>query len=193
MTLTSVRSSMDKKTLVQTSKFLSLVLRHEPARAGLTLDDAGWVGVDELLDGLCRAGHPLSRDELIAIVTSSDKQRFALSDDTSKIRANQGHTVAVELGYTPATPPEVLYHGTIAEVLHLIRADGLRKMARHHVHLSADDETARRVGSRRGRPVILRVYAARMHADNYPFFLAANGVWLTDHVPPAFIDPGDHA
>lgn len=172
---------------VKASKFLSLVLRHEPSRAGITLDDAGWADVGLLLEGMAKAGVAVTRSELARIVETSDKKRFALSGDGTRIRANQGHSVEVELGFEPATPPPILHHGTVAEVLHLIRADGLCKMSRHHVHMSADEETARRVGSRRGRPVVLRVDASRMHAAGHAFFVSANGVWLAEHVPAAFI------
>ena len=170
-----------------TSKFLSFVLRHGPDTIGITLDDAGWVAVDTLL-ARCRAhGRAISREALEDIVATSPKRRFALSDDGTRIRASQGHSVPVTLGYAPATPPAVLFHGTIASALPAIRTTGLRKMGRHHVHLSVDLPTARTVGARRGRPVILRIDAARMHADGHAFYLSANGVWLTDEVPPAYL------
>ena len=172
---------------VATSKFLSLVLRHRPEAIGITLDSAGWVAVDTLL-AQCRAhDRELTREALREIVATSPKQRFMLSDDGARIRANQGHSVPVALGYAQAVPPELLFHGTVAAKLAAIRAGGLRKMARHHVHLSPDLATARAVGSRRGRPVILRVAAGRMHADGHVFYLSANGVWLTDEVPPQYL------
>jgi len=177
---------------LQTSKFLSLVLRHDPAKVGIVLDDAGWTDVAALLDALARHGHPLSRAELDDLVRTSDKQRYALSPDGARIRANQGHTVDVELDLPQATPPARLYHGTVAEFLDSIRAKGLVKGARHHVHMSADVETAKKVGGRRGKPVILVIRAEEMAAAGHVFFRSANGVWLTDHVPPMFLEVPGH-
>ena len=178
---------MPKEKVIKISKFLSLVLRHEPQRIGIELDAAGWVAVSELLRA-CRAhGQPLSPEELRQVVFGNDKQRFSFSEDGQKIRANQGHSVPVELGYGAAVPPRILYHGTVEKFLASIRAEGLKKGARHHVHLSPDERTAARVGSRRGRPLILKVESGRMHEDGYEFFLSANGVWLTEHVPPQYL------
>ncbi|HLL21936.1 MAG TPA: RNA 2'-phosphotransferase [Kofleriaceae bacterium] len=170
------------------SKFLSLVLRHDPARIGITLDEAGWTDVDALLAACAAHGVAITRAELDALVASSDKQRYALSPDGARIRANQGHSVPVSLGLLPATPPERLYHGTVDAALPGIRAQGIVKGARHHVHLSADMPTATKVGSRRGKPVLLVVRAAEMAAAGHVFYRSENGVWLADHVPPAFID-----
>lgn len=172
----------------KTSKFLSLVLRHEPERIGITLDDAGWTDVNVLLAAAAAHGVAVTREELEQIVASSDKQRFALSPDGARIRANQGHSVPVELGLAPLAPPMLLYHGTPSRFVDSIRATGLRKGERHHVHLSADAETARIVGSRRGPPVILIVRAADMAAAGHVFYRSENGVWLVDHVPPAFLE-----
>ena len=169
------------------SKFLSLVLRHEPQAAGVALDDAGWVGVAELLAGCAKAGVGISEDELREIVRASDKQRFALSEDGTRIRANQGHSVEVELGHAPATPPETLWHGTAEKYVASIREQGLVKGARHHVHLSPDAETAGAVGRRHGRLVLLTVAAGRMHRDGFAFFLTPNGVWLTEHIPAGYL------
>jgi len=174
---------------VQQSKFLSLVLRHRPDVAGLTLDEGGWCSVDALLAGCAAAGHALSRHELEAIVRSSDKQRFAISPDGTRIRANQGHSVEVDLGYAAAAPPDLLYHGTAEKNLAAIRESGLLKGKRHHVHLSPDPETAIKVGSRHGKPVVLKIAAGRMAAEEYTFYLSTNGVWLTDHVPARFLEP----
>jgi len=173
---------------VRTSKFLSLVLRHDPGKIGVTLDDAGWTDVAALLTACAAQGVVITREELAQIVATSDKQRFALSPDGTRIRANQGHSVEVDLELPPATPPARLYHGTVAGVLPAIRAEGLTKQARHHVHLSADLETATRVGGRRGKPVVLVIRADEMAAAGHVFFCSANGVWLTDHVPPELID-----
>jgi putative RNA 2'-phosphotransferase len=172
---------------VRLSKFLSLVLRHEPHKAGLTLDSAGWVEVDVLLRGCAAAGVPITRAELDAIVAQSDKQRFALSEDRARIRANQGHSVEVELDYAAAQPPEVLYHGTADRFLESIRAQGLLKGRRHHVHLSADRAVALEVGRRHGRPILIVVAAATMVRTGHVFFRSANGVWLTEHVPVEFM------
>jgi putative RNA 2'-phosphotransferase len=171
----------------QNSKFLSLVLRHQPELVGITLDEAGWVAVDELLAGCARQGRAISRAELAEIVRTSDKQRFALSEDGTRIRANQGHSVQVELGHEPATPPEVLYHGTAEKYLAGIRREGLKKGARHDVHLSERVETAGAVGSRHGRLVLLEIAAGRMHREGFLFSRTPNGVWLTDHVPAEFV------
>jgi putative RNA 2'-phosphotransferase len=176
---------------ISSSKFLSLVLRHDPARIGITLDSAGWTDINALLAACAAHGHPLTRSQLEHLVTSSDKQRFALSADGARIRANQGHSVAVELGLAPRQPPARLHHGTVAAALAGIRAEGLQKRARHHVHLSADLPTAKKVGSRRGAPLILTVRADEMAAAGLLFYRSENGVWLTDQVPPQFIDfPG---
>lgn len=177
---------MDKQ-LARTSKFLSLILRHHPEKVGLKLDEAGWVGVAELLSALAAHGHKLTQQELETVVFTNDKQRFAFSPDGLRIRANQGHSVEVELAYAPAVPPIVLYHGTAPQFLSSIRTQGLLKGQRHHVHLSADTATAQQVGGRRGKPVVLTVQADKMHADGHIFYCSANGVWLTEHVPPQYL------
>ncbi|MBT3289304.1 MAG: RNA 2'-phosphotransferase [Victivallales bacterium] len=174
------------KRLIKTSKFLSLVLRHKPGTIGLVLDEQGWASVEELITAAGKHGRELSRELIREVVATSDKQRFALSEDGSRIRANQGHSVKVDLGLEPVTPPEVLFHGTATRFLPSIQAHGLKPSGRHHVHLSGDVETAVKVGSRHGKPIVLRVAAARMHAEGAPFYVSENGVWLTDHVQPAF-------
>lgn len=171
----------------QLSKFLSYVLRHRPDSIGLTLDAQGWVGVDELLSAAARAGKGVTPEDLIRIMETSDKQRFALSEDGTRIRASQGHSVTVELGYDPVTPPETLFHGTAPQFIEAIRRDGLKPMSRHNVHLSPDRETAAKVGARRGKPVILEVAAREMARAGMLFYQSANGVWLTDNVPPAYL------
>jgi putative RNA 2'-phosphotransferase len=177
----------DEEARAATSKFLSFVLRHQPGAIGIELDAAGWVAVDTLIAQCNAHGRRLSRALLEEIVATSPKRRFALSDDGTRIRASQGHSVAVDLGYRPAEPPELLFHGTVASRLDSIRAHGLQRMDRHDVHLSPDRQTARVVGARRGRPVILRVAAGRMHRDGHVFRLSANGVWLTAEVPPSYL------
>ncbi|MFF4383389.1 RNA 2'-phosphotransferase [Kitasatospora sp. NPDC001547] len=178
---------MDEKRLVRSSKMLSRILRHEPGLVGVSLDAAGWVRVDELLAALAARGRPLTRAELDHVVASNNKRRFGYSPDGLSIRANQGHTVAVDLGLAAAVPPPVLYHGTADRHLAAIFDEGLRPMARQDVHLSADTETATRVGARHGRPVVLTVNAAAMTAAGHEFRLSENGVWLTDAVPPQYL------
>ncbi|MFJ6571353.1 RNA 2'-phosphotransferase [Streptomyces sp. NPDC091292] len=176
---------MDERHTVKVSKYLSKHLRHRPERIGLTLDDGGWVEIDTLIAAARAHGFRITRADLDHVVAANDKQRFAVEGD--RIRASQGHTVEVDLGLSPATPPAYLYHGTVAGSLSAIRAEGLRPMNRHDVHLSADRETAIRVGARRGRPVVLSVDSATMHSDGHEFRVSANGVWLTAAVPPAYL------
>ncbi|WP_037577914.1 RNA 2'-phosphotransferase [Phaeacidiphilus oryzae] len=173
------------------SRFLALVLRHRPELVGIQLDSAGWVAVDRLLAALAEDGRPLSRAELDEIVATNDKRRFEVEGTgaTARIRASQGHSVAVELGYAPAVPPDLLFHGTHGGAVDAILREGLRPMTRHAVHLSAEAGSAARVGARRGRPVVLRVDAARMARDGYRFEVSANGVWLVEAVPPAYLAP----
>ncbi len=176
------------KDLVAISRFMSLVLRHRPSLIGVELDNEGWVPILDFLDGASRIGKVISLKDLKQVVASDDKQRYALSDDGLSIRANQGHSArGVNLSLQPRVPPDRLYHGTVARFLDSIRKQGLLKRTRHHVHLSADVETAKKVGSRRGQPVVLRIAAAEMHHSGLTFFLSENGVWLTDSVPVAFI------
>lgn len=170
--------------LTRKSRFLSLVLRHDPSAAGIELDANGWADVDALLAG---SRGRLTRDELDLVVDTNPKQRFAIDASGTRIRAVQGHSVDVDLAYEPAVPPAVLFHGTHPGVLDTILAEGLKPMARRHVHLSTDEETASTVGARRGRPVILRVDAGAMHADGHEFWQATNGVWLCDAVPSGFL------
>jgi len=173
--------------LTAISKFLSLVLRHEPQRIGLALDEAGWASVDELVGKAALAGRPITPEQLRQVVATSDKKRFALSDDGRRIRANQGHSIEVELGLAPLTPPDVLYHGTATRFLESILRTGLDKRERHHVHLSVDLAIARSVGQRYGQVVLLEVDARRMQADGHLFFRSDNGVWLTDAVPARYL------
>jgi len=169
------------------SKMLSYVLRHRPDSIGLTLDAAGWVAVDLLLAALARSGTALTHAELQRIVETNGKKRFAFSADGCMIRAVQGHSTPVTLGHPAAAPPELLYHGTVERFLPDILRDGLKPGARHDVHLSPDEATARRVGARRGKPVILTIQAGDMHRDGHVFRIADNGVWLIPEVPPRYI------
>lgn len=179
---------MTDKETIRTSKFLSLVLRHEPERVGLTLGEAGWVGVAELLQAVNANGVALTLEQLQHIVATSDKKRYAFSEDGQRIRASQGHSVEVNLQYPPQTPPEVLYHGTATRFLEGIRKDGLQRMERHDVHLSAETKVTLQVGGRHGKPALLTIRAGEMHRAGFVFRCSANGVWLVEHVPPQFIE-----
>ena len=178
---------MNDKEITRTSKFLSLILRHEPERVGLKLGDAGWVSVDELLQAVNRDGVSLTLDQLKHIVATSDKKRFAFSEDGKRIRASQGHSVEIDLEYHPQAPPETLFHGTAMRFLDSIRQNGLQKMERHDVHLSAETKLTLQVGGRHGKPALLTICAGDMHRAGFVFRCSANGVWLVDHVPPQFI------
>jgi putative RNA 2'-phosphotransferase len=169
------------------SKYLAKYLRHAPHEMGLTLQPGGWVPVDDLLSAAEKNGFPITYDDLVECVETNDKQRFAFDVSGELIRANQGHSVEVDLQLEEREPPETLYHGTVERFLSSILQEGLVRLKRHHVHLSKDVETARKVGSRRGKPVILQVDAGRMQRDGHKFLLSVNGVWLTDAVPPSYM------
>ncbi|KAB8185238.1 RNA 2'-phosphotransferase [Lysobacter maris] len=173
-------------SLIRTSKFLSLVLRHEPGKIGLQLDPQGWADIDELLRCM-RPHHRIDRALLQRVVEGNNKQRFAISDDGLRIRTNQGHSITVDLALAPCEPPAQLFHGTATRFLDSIREQGLLRGARHHVHLSADRDTATAVGRRHGKVVVLSVDAGRMHAECHRFHRSDNGVWLTETVPPGFL------
>ncbi|NWG55010.1 MAG: RNA 2'-phosphotransferase [Hydrogenophilaceae bacterium] len=174
--------------VVRISKTLSLWLRHRPQAGGLSLDAEGWAEVDAVLAALARRGLPGDLDTLLNVVETNDKQRFELSPDLARIRARQGHSLAgVTIAHETRTPPAQLYHGTVERFLAAIMAQGLSKMRRQHVHLSADVETARRVGARRGAPVILAIDAAAMAREGVVFQISSNGVWLVEHVAPRFL------
>lgn len=170
------------------SKFLSFVLRHQPDAIGITLDREGWTDIGALIDAAANDGKHLDRDMIQAVVTSSDKKRFAISDDGMRIRAVQGHsTETVDINYVARLPPEFLYHGTATRFMESIQKDGLLPGSRQHVHLSQDEETARAVGQRHGKPMVLELKALLMHEQGFKFFQAENGVWLSSHVPIIFI------
>lgn len=183
----SVADQPMDQSLIPTSKFLSLILRHQPELVGLSLDEHGWADIRELLDAARASGRHITRELLLRVVQENDKKRFAISADGTKIRASQGHSIEVDLGLQPVEPPDVLYHGTIERFLASIAENGLRPGSRQHVHLSPDTKTATAVGKRRGRPVILQVLAGQMHRDGFLFCRSENGVWLTDHVPASYI------
>jgi putative RNA 2'-phosphotransferase len=179
---------MNEKQAKPISKYLSYILRHDPGEAGITLDDNGWTDVDILIEQV-RARFPeMDKTLLEYIVATNSKQRFGFNEDKTRIRANQGHSVNVELNYMAQRPPMVLFHGTCEDNVKAIMQEGLKKQGRHHVHLSQDIVTALQVGSRHGRPFVLKVLAGKMHAEGLTFYLTANNVWLTDFVPPQFIE-----
>lgn len=178
---------MDQKRQIKISKYLSKHLRHRPEQIGLSLEAGGWVDIDDLLSACAFHHFPITRDELETVVAQSDKQRFAIDKDKNRIRANQGHSVEVDLHLPPRIPPTVLYHGTGQPSVSAILQAGLLKMSRHHVHLSPDLETARKVGQRHGPPVIFAIAAATMHQDGFIFYCSENGVWLVDHVPTQYL------
>ena len=179
---------MNPEQTKKISKRLSLHLRHEPGELGLTLQEGGWVSVETLLVNFSRKYGKLSRTELEEVVRDNDKRRFSFDESGSKIRANQGHSVEVDLQLQPQTPPELLFHGTNANALQTVLAEGLKKMSRHHVHLSPDTQTATKVGSRRGKPILLMVRSGDMHRAGHQFYCSDNGVWLTDEVPSEFLE-----
>lgn len=176
-----------KDDTTKLSKFLSYVLRHRPEAIGLQLREGGWVSVDALLAAAARHGTAMTFDRLAEIVATNDKRRYAFNEDRTMIRAVQWHSVEVDLGYAAVAPPAVLYHGTVERFVAAILREGIRRGRRHHVHLSAERETAVKVGARRGRPVNLTIDAAAMHDEGHAFYRADNGVWLVDHVPPRFL------
>jgi putative RNA 2'-phosphotransferase len=178
---------MDDTRLVRVSKYLSKHLRHDPGRLGLTLEPGGWVAVNDLLAACARHRFALSRDELDEVVARNDKQRFSFDESGTRIRANQGHSVEVDLQLEPVEPPEILYHDTGHRSAEAIAGEGLIRMSRHHVHLSADIPTATRVGARHGRPTIFAIDAAAMRRAGHLFYRSDNGVWLVNEVPPEFL------
>jgi len=175
------------KHIKHISKLMSLALRHRPEVIGISIDEQGWAAVDEVLKGINEKGLTVDRELLQQVVAGNDKQRFSFSEDQTLIRANQGHSIPVDLQLNPVEPPAILYHGTATDHLPAIRENGLQRQARLHVHLSDKVETARQVGLRHGKVVILEIEAGKMHAQGYSFYLSANKVWLTDAVPVEFI------
>lgn len=175
---------MNKKKLNKISKSLSYILRHNPAAAGIELDMNGYANVEELCDS---ETIQLTLEELEYIVENNDKKRFSFNEDKTLIRANQGHSIEVDVELEEVTPPDFLYHGTTERFVHIIATDGLKKMSRNHVHLSVDEETAINVGKRHGKPIVLMILAGEMASLGIPFYKSKNGVWLTDFVPTKFI------
>ncbi|MGD2182449.1 RNA 2'-phosphotransferase [Lusitaniella coriacea] len=178
---------MKQSRLVKVSKYLSKHLRHQPEKLGLQLQPGGWVTVDDLLEACRKQEFRLTRIELEEVVAKNDKKRFSFDETGSLIRANQGHSVEVDLQLEPTVPPDVLYHGTGKQSVSLILKSGLKKMSRHHVHLSEEIKTAKRVGARHGYPVIFEVNAVAMYGEGFTFYCSENNVWLVDRVPPEYL------
>ena len=178
---------MQNQNDIKLGRFLSLVLRHDPAAAGITLDENGWATVEDLLTGVRAAGWKIDQATLERIVQENNKKRYNFNGDSTKIRANQGHSVEVDVELQERQPPDVLYHGTATRFLDSIRQSGLTRQSRRHVHLSAEMATAANVGSRHGKPVVLRVDASAMARDGHIFWLSENGVWLCETVPWQYI------
>lgn len=178
---------MNTQEQKKVSMFLSYILRHQPQAIDLQLDSAGWADIDELIVCASNHGTALKREDLLLVVQSNDKQRFAISPCATRIRANQGHSLDIDLALAPRVPPSILLHGTAQRFVDTIKTQGLQKMQRHHVHLTKDAKIAMAVGARYGKPVLLHINAASMHAQGYVFYLSQNGVWLVDSVPFEFI------
>lgn len=177
---------MEEKNKIGLSKFLSYVLRHRPEKIGITLDKNGWTDTSTLIEK-AKTEVEFTLEELKEVVKNCDKQRFALSEDGTQIRANQGHSIKVDITFKEITAPPVLYHGTVKEAIEGIKDKGLRPMKRHHVHLSKDEATANIVGSRRGKAIILKIDAMKMQDEGFKFYISDNGVYLTDIVPKKYI------
>ncbi len=173
--------------ITKTSKFLSYVLRHNPAEIGVTLDEHGWVNINDLIDKSNNNGRKITRELLDEVVQTNDKQRFAISEDGLSIRANQGHSLKINLNLSPVSPPPVLLHGTAKKSIAAIKANGLQKMARHHVHLTENREVAGAVGQRYGKLIMLEIDSGKMSEDGFLFFKTANGAWLVESVPIEYI------
>lgn len=170
------------------SIFISLVLRHDPAAAGITVDGHGWADVDELIAGICGTGRKIDRAMLEEIVATDQKQRYSFDAEKKWIRANQGHSIPVDVELKEIKPPEILYHGTAERFLGSIMREGIKPKSRLYVHLSADVATAQTVGKRHGKPVVLKIYSGRMHGDGIKFYRSENGVWLTKKVDVAYFE-----
>lgn len=187
--MTNDKDRQQPKRNITISKYLSKHLRHQPERLGLELLPGGWVEVDKLLAAAAQDGFEISLFELQQVVAASDKQRFAFDETGNSIRANQGHSIEVDLQLSVQTPPAILYHGTHSKAVETILTTGLQKMSRHHVHLTTDVDSAQRVGARRGKSVILAIDAQSMEQDGYQFYCTENNVWLVNNVPPKYLSP----
>lgn len=178
---------IEEKQHIRISKFLSLVLRHAPDEIGLKLDSTGWTDIEHLITKMNDNGQPIDLEILKRVVKTNNKKRFAFNEDKTKIRANQGHSIKVEHGFTPINPPDVLYHGTGEKNEANILKSGLDKGKRHHVHLSQNVEIALVVGKRHGKPIVFEVNSNEMYSDGFGFYKSKNDVWLTDKVPSKYL------
>jgi putative RNA 2'-phosphotransferase len=178
---------MTEKEKTSASKLMSLALRHAPAKIGITLDNNGWADTAALIEGMKRAGRLITPEQLKEIVETNDKQRFKFNEDFSRIRANQGHSIYVDVELKEVKPPDVLYHGTASRFVGSIKSEGLLPQSRLYVHLSGDAETAVKVGGRHGKPVVLAVDARGMYENGFKFYISDNNVWLTGAVPSEYI------
>ncbi len=194
--MSDIRSRRDETLApvddVRVSRFLSLVLRHQPSVVGVRLDPGGWIDVDELVAAFEAGGQRITRADVECVVDNNDKQRFTIDPTLDRIRASQGHSFAVDLGLSRRQPPESLFHGTASSSVEQILRQGIHRASRHAVHLSPDEATATAVGARRGRHTVLRVDAERMHADGHEFTVSANGVWLVEAVPGEYLAIESH-
>ena len=170
-----------------TSKYISLILRHKPEKIGITLDEHGWAKVSELIAGVSKT-HPLDRERLERIVAEDEKQRYSFNEDKTRIRANQGHSIPVDVELDQVKPPEILYHGTATKYEGAIDREGLKPKSRLYVHLPGDEETAKKVGIRHGKLVLYRIKSGEMHRDGFVFYRSVNGVWLTKAVPMKYME-----
>lgn len=180
---------LTEKDITRISKFMSLVLRHQPETIGLTLDENGWADTTELIEKMNRQGYTITPQLMQQVVATNAKKRFAFNEDGTRIRAAQGHSIAVNLSLPQQVPPATLYHGTGEKSVASILSTGLDKRSRHQVHLSADTATAIAVGRRHGKPVLFEIATGQMHQDGFLFYLSENGVWLTDAVPAKYLKP----
>ena len=178
---------MNEKERINLSKFLAYILRHNPSAVGISLDERGWADVDELIKGINATGRSIDRDLLEQIVREDKKGRYSFNEDKSKIRANQGHSVSVEVEMDERVPPDILYHGTAKRFLESIKEHGILRRSRNFVHLSGDIKTAFVTGSRHGEPVVLAIGTKEMAAEGYRFYLSANGVWQSSDIPWKYV------
>lgn len=174
------------KDIVRISKFLSLVLRHKPEEINLELDKGGWANINDLIEKANGRGVNIDYDSISEVVEKNEKKRFIISDDGKSIRANQGHSIDVDLGLKEVLPPDILYHGTATRFIESIKEKGILKCNRHHVHLSGDKSTAVIVGKRHGKPIIIQIDSKKMSEKGIKFYLSENSVWLTDVVSPEY-------
>jgi putative RNA 2'-phosphotransferase len=172
---------------IELGRFISLILRHKPEAVGIKLDSNGWANVDELISGINKAGKKIDMEILERIVRENNKQRYSFNETHTKIRANQGHSINVDVELKEAIPPDKLYHGTATRFMESIKKNGITKQSRQYVHLSADKETATAVGKRHGKPIVLIVDTVKMRADGHKFYISENGVWLCGDISWKYI------